>query len=159
MLRCAECTRQQKRQAPADRVKNAQSLRGIVAEVMTKPRISPERELMGLLGSVPQASRLQKAWNAFLREQGRDAFVDKYSCTTEVIPERLSEMYHFDRRWYIVAPALQHSISTHLDVVHDVPVTCILNKEGVLHGYNIDHNLLYDPKRVDELSDFITIAP
>ena len=102
---------------------------------MTKPRTSTTRELFGILGSHPDASVLQSSWNAYFAENGIDAFMDKYATTEENLPERLSEMFHFDRRGYIVAPKLQEAIVPLLDDASAERVDTVWNDGGILHGY------------------------
>lgn len=105
---------------------------------MTKPRTSPNRELYGIIGHVPDASKILKEWNAHFREQEMDASMDVYPTTENNLPERLSEMFHFDRRGYIVGKDLQKKIIPLLD--HAEPearrrgVTFVVNKGGVLFG-------------------------
>lgn len=106
---------------------------------MTKPRLSPRRELFGILGRRSNASALQRDWNAYFVQEGMDAFMDKYECTEANLPERLSEMYHFDRRAYIVGSALQEAICPLLDSLEgpakgEGRVDMVLCKEGVLCG-------------------------
>ncbi|HBU09530.1 MAG TPA: hypothetical protein DEB30_01875 [Candidatus Peribacter riflensis] len=84
---------------------------------MTKPRPSPHRELYGIIGHVPDASRILKQWNAAFRERGIDASLDVYPTTEKNLPERLSEMFHFDRRGYLVGNDLSKVIIPLLDRV------------------------------------------
>jgi len=103
---------------------------------MTKPRLSTTRELYGILGAHPQASTLQREMNAIFDAEGIDAFCDRYPTNVDQIPERLSEMFHFDRRAYIVGSKLQEAILPLLDVVDTSgAVDLVLNKGGVLTGY------------------------
>ncbi|MFH1670551.1 MAG: hypothetical protein ABIA92_03100 [Patescibacteria group bacterium] len=109
---------------------------------MTRPRISPERELYGIMGKVPNAGKLQSQWNAFFKKEGMDAFMDKYPTTVEQLPERLSEMFHFDRRAYIVGPELQEEIMPLLDEIDELSrekgrANLVLNKDGVIIGGNL----------------------
>ena len=105
---------------------------------MTKPRTSPHRELYGLIGKVPDASKILKEWNAVFRERGMDASLDVYPTTEKNLPERLSEMFHFDRRGYIVGKDLAKAIIPLLDTVEPSArrrgVQFVLNKGGILHG-------------------------
>jgi len=103
---------------------------------MTRPRISKDREIYGIIGKVPNASKIQAEWNAYFKEKGIDAFMDRYPTTLETLPERLSEMFHFDRRMYIVGPELEKEVSTHLDKVEEGSgkFLIILNEGGVLKG-------------------------
>ncbi|PIR53411.1 hypothetical protein COU76_01180 [Candidatus Peregrinibacteria bacterium CG10_big_fil_rev_8_21_14_0_10_49_10] len=108
---------------------------------MNKPRVSPSRELFGILGSYPHASALQKEWNAFFTKQGMDAFCDRYPTKEDHLPERLSEMFHFDRRAYIIGPKLQHPILPLLDVLDasaKQKVNMVLNRGGVLTGFLLE---------------------
>src|SRR3989339_871006 len=84
---------------------------------MTKPRTSTHRELYGLIGSIPDVSNVLKVWNAYFREEGIDAVMNLYPTTVKNLPERLSEMFHFDRRAYIVGNNLSKAIIPLLDQV------------------------------------------
>jgi len=84
---------------------------------MTKPRKNTGRELYGIIGAVPHASKLLKEWNAFFAEEGMDATMNVYPTTRANLPERLSEMFHFDRRAYIVGNNLSKAIIPLLDRV------------------------------------------
>ena len=104
---------------------------------MTRPRLSTTRELYGILGKIPDAGKLQSEWNVYFEKKGMDAFMDKYPTTVETLPERLSEMFHFDRRAYLVGPELQEAIIPLLDNVDDSAkkkgnVNLVVNKNGVL---------------------------
>ncbi|MFH1444722.1 MAG: hypothetical protein ABIG34_05045 [Candidatus Peregrinibacteria bacterium] len=115
---------------------------------MTKPRSSIHRELYGILGRMPNMSQLLKTWNATFREQGIDASLDYYPTTEAALPERLSEMFHFDRRGYIVSKDLSKNIIPLLDHVEPSArrrpssakasegegVTFVWNDGGVLYG-------------------------
>ncbi len=81
-----------------------------------------------------------KTWNAWFREQGMDAAMSKYPATEATLPERLSEMFHFDRRAYIVAPDLGRAVLPLLDRLdpaakHTDSVRYITNTGGVLTGF------------------------
>jgi shikimate dehydrogenase len=107
---------------------------------MTKPRISNERILLGILGKSPDASAVLREWNSFFRSAGIDGSMDRYPCTEKTIPERLSEMVHFDRRGYIVASALQTAMLSPMDTldgsaIQSHKVDTIINDNGVLTGY------------------------
>ena len=107
---------------------------------MTKPRINPDRELYGILGKFPDASAVQKEWNAHFAGQGIDAFMDRYPTTVDQLPERLSEMFHFDRRMYLVGHELNEVIVPLLDTVTEAAakegkVHLIINAGGVLAGH------------------------
>ena len=109
---------------------------------MTKPRTNSSRELFGILGTHPERSALQRTWNAYFTTQGIDAFLDYYPTTIAKIPERLSEMYHFDRRAYIVGSALFEAISSYVDVCHSSAteqgtITILYNRNGVVEGWYI----------------------
>ncbi len=84
---------------------------------MTKPRTSIHRELYGLIGSIPDVSNVQKVWNEYFRVEGIDATMNLYPTTEKNLPERLSEMFHFDRRAYIVGKDLSQAIIPLLDQV------------------------------------------
>ena len=106
---------------------------------MSKPRNNPHRELYGMIGHVPDASRILKEWNARFRAQGMDASMDVYPTTKKNLPERLSEMFHFDRRGYIVGKDLSKAIIPLLDHVETAArrkgITFVRNEGGVLKGY------------------------
>ena len=111
---------------------------------MTKPRTAVDRELYGILGDVPKANLIQKEWNAYFRDHNMDAFMDRYPTTVETLPERLSEMFHFDRRLYIVAESLQDNIIPLLDEVEgEGSVNMIMNEEGKLVGKWVEN---FDPQ-------------
>ena len=105
---------------------------------MTKPRTSTHRELYGLIGSIPDVSNVLKVWNAYFREEGIDAVMNLYPTTVKNLPERLSEMFHFDRRAYIVGKNLSKAIIPLLDKVESAArrrgVTWVENEGGVLIG-------------------------
>jgi shikimate 5-dehydrogenase len=110
---------------------------------MSQSRLAPSRELFGVLGSYRNQSSLQKQWNTYFARNSIDAFFDAYSCTRENLHERLSEMYHFDRRGYIIDSALSEDVLSLLDVVDSSAVkqgsvTVVRNDTGVLTGYLID---------------------
>ena len=121
---------------------------------MTKTRTAPERELFGIIGTYPDVSRLQSEWNAYFTKNDIDAFMNKYPTTPSTIPERLSEMFHFDRRAYVVGPVLAKHIAPHLDNV-DCPedaINFVVNIGGVFHGRCID-----DPFKIEEVLATITL--
>lgn len=105
---------------------------------MTRPRTSVSRELYGIIGSVPDAAQVQKEWNRHFAREGIDATMNIYPTTKENLPERLSEMFHFDRRAYIVGKDLSRAIAPLLDVVDATTrrrgVGLVWNEGGVLIG-------------------------
>lgn len=101
---------------------------------MTRPRISPSRELFGILGSLENTSEVLKAWNSRFEEEGIDAYMDRYTTTSENLPERLSEMFHFDRRGYIVSSSLEEAVVPLLDEIEGERVNTVFNDRGVLKG-------------------------
>lgn len=106
---------------------------------MTKPRQEIQRELFGVLGNYPKASQEIALWNKSFAEHGKNAWMSKYAASVKTLPERLSEMFHFDRRGYIVAPELEEAILPYLDHVEDHAqkerrVNTVLNERGVLTG-------------------------
>ena len=108
---------------------------------MTKPRTSTTRELFGILGSLENTSAVLKAWNHAFSEGGIDAFMDRYPTTKENLPERLSEMFHFDRRGYVIGAALQEEIIPLLDDTDGSDrVNTVWNDGGVMKGLWIDEN-------------------
>jgi shikimate 5-dehydrogenase len=107
---------------------------------MTKPRTSTQRVLLGVLGKSADASGLLREWNAYLRSAGIDGSMDRYACNEKTIPERLSEMVHFDRRGYIVASTLQSAVLHAMDcldssAMQSQKIDVICNDSGVLTGY------------------------
>ncbi|MDD5470182.1 MAG: hypothetical protein PHO92_05300 [Candidatus Peribacteraceae bacterium] len=101
---------------------------------MTKPRTAPARELFGLLGRVPDASGVQAEWNRFFAARGMDAFMGKYPAKPEQLPERLSEMFHFDRRLYLIGADLQEAVVALLDASDSARADIVFNRGGVLRG-------------------------
>jgi len=119
---------------------------------MTKPRNSTTRELFGIIGKIPNAGKVQSEWNAFFKEKGMDAFMDRYATTVDNLPERLSEMFHFDRRMYIVGKLLQKAIIPLLDVLDasaekEGSVNVVLNEGGVMKGLFLDEG--FSPEQFD----------
>ncbi len=110
---------------------------------MTKSRISADRVLLGILGKLPDSGTVLSEWNRYMRAAGMDGSMDRYPCTEKTIPERLSQMMHFDRRGYIVAPFLQKALISFMDAL-DVSakekqiVDTIVNNGGILTGYWFD---------------------
>lgn len=104
---------------------------------MTKPRTSVHRELYGFIGTSAEAAQVLREWNRHFREQGIDASMDFYPTTAENLPERLSEMFHFDRRGYVVGKDLSKAIIPLLDHVEPQArrrVVFVWNGGGVLYG-------------------------
>ena len=68
----------------------------------------------------------------------------RYPAKIDQLPERLSEMFHFDRRMYLVGEELQELVGQLLDELHDSvdegKVTIIKNEGGIFTGFfqNID---------------------
>lgn len=65
--------------------------------------------------------------------------MDKYPTTEKNLPERLSEMFHFDRRLYLVGPELGEAVIPLIDELDASAKTkgkinLILNNGGVLKG-------------------------
>lgn len=63
----------------------------------------------------------------------------RYTATEENLPERLSEMFHFDRRAYLVGDALGRACLPLLDRLEESAkesqrVNLIWNEQGVLVG-------------------------
>ena len=107
---------------------------------VTKPRTSTARELFGILGSCPRASAMQREWNAYFEREGIDAFMGRYPASVKLLPERLSEMFHFDRRAYIVCLRLQKAILSLLDALDSSAAgegraDIVINGGGVITGY------------------------
>ncbi len=117
---------------------------------MTKPRNAIHRELYGVLGSFPEAGKTIARWNKSFTEKGIDAWMAKYPATKATLPERLSEMFHFDRRAYIVSPVLKKEVMVFLDQLskkaqQEGRVNTIVNERGVLTG-----DLLSDDERAEK---------
>lgn len=107
---------------------------------MTKSRISTTRVLLGVLGASSQSSKILREWNRMLRAEKIDGSMDRYPCTAATLPERLSEMLHFDRRGYIISPALQEPIVPLMDILDTSAkkrgeVDTVVNDGGVLTGH------------------------
>ena len=99
---------------------------------------NPTRELYGILGKMDNSSAILREWNSYFREQGMDASMERYPASTENLPERLSEMFHFDRRLYLVSDALGEAIIPLLDAVDALAqnkVNVVVNKNGIMTGY------------------------
>lgn len=99
-----------------------------------------KRSVCGLIGPRCIADA-RKFWNALFLEQGIDAFFDCYKASTIADLElRLAEMFHLDRRGYLVVPALQELIIPLLDQL-DQSATgegradTVVNNGGVICGY------------------------
>lgn len=89
------------------------------------------------------SSAILRKWNGFLRESDIDGSMDRYPCTEAMIPERLSEMLHFDRRGYIVSASLQIPVAAFMDRLDASAQKCnavdtVVNDGGVLIGYWTD---------------------
>lgn len=111
---------------------------------MTKPRTNPNRELFGIIGKLDDISTEKKWWNKRFAERGMDAFMDSYPTKEKELPERLSEMFHFDRRAYIVGKPLQEAIIPLLDrvdgsVTGEGRVDFVTNTGGVMTGYFLEN--------------------
>jgi len=83
--------------------------------------------------------------------------MERYTASVATLPERLSEMFHFDRRLYLVSPSLQAAVLPFLDVVESGgkqnEVSVIVNRNGVLHGYWIgDADVFLEPSHVLEIT-------
>jgi hypothetical protein len=67
-----------------------------------------------------------------------DATMNIYPTTKRNLPERLSEMFHFDRRLYVVGENLSKVIIPLLDEVEEEArrrgVNVVENRGGVLRG-------------------------
>lgn len=107
---------------------------------MTKPRTNPDRQLFGVIGVINDVSTLRSEWNTWFEAEGIDAFMGYYPTKEAELPDRLSEMFHFDRRGYIVGKALGKAIIPlldHLDstAVEEGSVDTVVNDGGVFTGY------------------------
>lgn len=112
--------------------------------------MSTTREIFGILGKHPERSALQRAWNAYFATKKIDAFLDYYPTTEATIPERLSEMYHFDRRAYIIGPDVSDAIRVYVDVFPQEKQTAaglrveerinfLCNRDGVFEGWIVEN--------------------
>ena len=111
---------------------------------MTKPRISLHREICGLLGRFPDRAARLRRWNEWFSREGIDAVMESYPATAAELPERFSEMFHFDRRFYLVGKKLEKAVLPLLDELDEAArtkrrVNVVINKGGVLHGALIDN--------------------
>jgi len=125
---------------------------------MTRPRTSTTRELYGILGSFDGAGALQAAWNAHFSHEGMDAFMDRYPTKVGELPERLSEMFHFDRRAYILGSSLQEAVIPLLDSLDPTAkgegrVDTVVNKGGVMTGYFLESSAK-DPQKFMYMTGF-----
>lgn len=107
---------------------------------MTRSRLNPDKLLFGILGTLPDSGAALSRWTAYFRSHGLDASIDRYPATKQTIPERLSEMFHFDRRGYIVGKSLQKAIIPYLDrldagAAEEGSVDTVLNDGGILIGF------------------------
>ncbi len=100
-------------------------------------------------------SSFLRLWDAWIAKRHLDAGVTHYPTSVALLPERMSEMFHFDRRAYLLHPSLGQAIFPLLDVIHAegdaAPVDLVVNRGGVFHGYTVqwtDHS-------VDEIWDCI----
>ncbi len=141
MQRCSDC----------ERKKRDQEWRHARMVPVTSPRTNPDRELFGIIGSASDAKGEQAWWNAMFTGHDIDAFMDYYPTKAGNLPERLSEMFHFDRRGYIVGKSLQEAIIPLLDRLdasasEEAPlrfgssagqgsVDTVMNERGVLVGH------------------------
>ena len=82
---------------------------------MTKSRTDLSKELFGIIGVHDKRSEQLRYWNALFTENALHASMEYYPTSEEGIAERLSEMFHFDRRGYIVGKPLQKAIIPLLD--------------------------------------------
>lgn len=110
--------------------------------LMTRPRANPDKLLFGIIGAVPDSGSVLSRWNAWFAKQGIDADMQRYPTMEKTLPERLSEMFHFDRRGYIVGKSLQEAIIPYLDGLDASVrgegsgcVDTVLNDGGLLRGY------------------------
>lgn len=98
--------------------------------------------VFGLL-SARCTGRARAVWNLLLREQGIDGFFDFYPTSGErELTLRLAEMFHLDRRAYVLSGPLQDIVRPLLDrmdssVTDEKAVDTIINTGGVLVGFHI----------------------
>lgn len=86
------------------------------------------------------SSQILRYFNQRFSAEQLDAYMAKYPCGVGELPERLSEMFHFDRRGYVVGSQLQQDIMPLLDVLDggatkEGRVDTVVNNSGVLGGY------------------------
>ena len=84
-------------------------------------------------------SAVLREWNARFQNESMDASLVYYPTTAKNLPERLSEMFHFDRRGYIVGKEISKIIIPLLDDVEPQArkggVRYVENQCGVLRGF------------------------
>lgn len=110
---------------------------------MTKSREDTAKELFGIIGVHDKRSEKLRWWNAYFVGAKINASMEYYPTQEEGIAERLSEMFHFDRRGYIVGKPLQKAIIPLLDSCdssvfaqeEEGSVDTIVNRGGVLVGF------------------------
>jgi hypothetical protein len=69
-------------------------------------------------------------------KKGIDGFFDFYPTFTALdLEQRLSEMFHLERRAYLISPSLQSLVLSLLDHIISQPVDTVINVGGVLTGY------------------------
>ena len=93
------------------------------------------RTIVGFIGAKNTVD-LRKEWNDRFLAEGRDAFFDFYRTEPQDLELRLSEMFHLQRRGYIVSEELCELVIPLLDRVDtaDKKVDVIVNDGGVLVG-------------------------
>jgi shikimate 5-dehydrogenase len=96
------------------------------------------RMLLGVLGKVENLSSIRSAFDGFINKQQLDVSFDYYTTKPEELHERLSEMFHHDRRGYLLAEDLQTAIVPLLDEQRSEKVNVILNDNGTMIGLWLD---------------------
>jgi len=116
---------------------------------MTRPAMSTGRILLGVLGKIENLSSVRSAFDKFINNNELDVSFDYYATKPGELHERLSEMWHHDRRGYVLADDLQAAIIPLLDTIEGDKVNVIVNDNGTIIGkwLPLDFN---NPTRVVE---------
>lgn len=98
------------------------------------------RQIIGHIGPINDPAARKFCSELFARE-GIDASFAFYRTSVNDLPLRLSEMFHLERRGYIVAPELQKAIVPLLDSIDNSAnergvVDTVVNEGGVLVGFS-----------------------
>jgi shikimate 5-dehydrogenase len=96
------------------------------------------RILLGVLGKVENLSSIRSHFDLFINKQQLDVSFDYYQTKPSELHERLSEMWHHDRRGYLLAEQLQQAIIPLLDECKYERVNVIVNNKGRMIGAWLD---------------------
>ncbi len=105
---------------------------------MTRPNMNTGRILLGVLGKVENLSSIRSHFDLFINKQQLDVSFDYYQTKPSELHERLSEMWHHDRRGYLLAEQLQQAIIPLLDECKYERVNVIVNNKGRMIGAWLD---------------------